>query len=249
MLGPPDVTRATVPRDWSDDDAGLGAGPAVGGPRSVCSPTAGSTPRITERCASSTPACRSSFSDPDLHGERVRAMLDHPDLVDLVRATRDRATAADRPYRGRDGARAAPGQLDGARAGRRAPEAVPAAPGAGAGRAAVAGARRRGPDHRRRAPLPTGPRRGCGRATPAGAQADRALARRARRPAAAKREQYAQRRPHPGRLVLRATTHPVSFDSDQPLVGELLDDAGQRVTSLAGIRFATGRDWTPPTTG
>jgi hypothetical protein len=46
-----------------------------------------------------------------------------------------------------------------------------------------------------------------------------------------------------GRLVLRATTEPVAFDSDQPLYGELLDDTGLRVNSFAGVRVGTGWSW------
>ncbi len=46
-----------------------------------------------------------------------------------------------------------------------------------------------------------------------------------------------------GRLVLRATTQPVAFASDQPLDGELLDEAGRRVTSSSGMQIGTGWDW------
>lgn len=46
-----------------------------------------------------------------------------------------------------------------------------------------------------------------------------------------------------GQLVLRATTQPVRFDSDQPLYGELLDEQGRRRNDPSGIRIGTGWGW------
>lgn len=46
-----------------------------------------------------------------------------------------------------------------------------------------------------------------------------------------------------GALVLRATTSRVRFESDQPLHGELLDEQGRRVNDLSGMRIGTGWSW------
>lgn len=46
-----------------------------------------------------------------------------------------------------------------------------------------------------------------------------------------------------GELVLRPTTSRVRFESDQPLYGELVDEQGRRVNDLSGMRIGTGWSW------
>lgn len=46
-----------------------------------------------------------------------------------------------------------------------------------------------------------------------------------------------------GELVLTATTHPVVFESDQPLYGEFVDAQGRRLSDLSGFRIGTGWGW------
>lgn len=244
MLGPPDVTPATVPWTWEcDDDPASMAYYLLSDDLQRVVAYGEQHPDDYGGVRFVGDHLEIAFTDPDAHRDRVRDLLEHPDLVDVVRAAHAErhlhavSAAVMRVLEEHRGNWNGVGVFDGHVEVQLRPRGLDLAEGiwqehGDAVRITVAGqpypldegavaAEQRPPGPEQTEPWPEG------------LEVDLRLEQTSTPTGDIVR----------GRLALRATTHPVAFDSDQPLDGELLDDAGRRVTSRDGMNIGTGRDW------
>ncbi|MCW2778816.1 MAG: hypothetical protein JWN17_2541 [Frankiales bacterium] len=241
LLSPPDLEPATVPRGW-DGDVGLAQSELSDDLEQVVA-DGERHPEAYGGVRFDGPRLLVAYTDPDAHRDRVRALVQHPDAVDVVRAPRTQQElrqvrdAVERVLEQHPHSWSGLGNagdhlvLDLRASGldvaeqlwREHGDAVAITVGGHdypLDVEAVA-AQRRYPGPEQTEPWPEG------------LVAEVVLA----RPATPVGDVVR------GRLLLRATGTRVAFDSDQPLYGELLDDDGRRVNTVAGFRIGTGRDW------